>query len=148
MDRLTFSIEDIDKYLLDYADKYLKKVIINAKRHYYRRQSQKDKYGIVFFDLDSFSEELGYEDQGYESALCRYIEVNGIRIPVLDPDLADALLSLTEVQRLVLLKNVCLEVTMREIARELHISERMVRKYKHNAIEAIRRRMKKDDEEI
>ena len=137
MDRLPFSIEDIDKYLLDYADKYLKKVIINAKRHYYRRQSQKDKYGIVFFDLDSFSEELGYEDQGYESALCRYIEDNGIRIPVLDPDLADALLSLTEVQRLVLLKDVCLEVTMREIAHELHISERMVRKYKHSAIEAI-----------
>lgn len=144
MDKRLFFLADIDESLIHYTDRYLKRVIINAKYHYYRRQNQKEKYRIVLFDLDSFSEELGYEDSGYESVLCQYIEVNGIRIPVLDPDLADALLSLTEVQRLVLLKNICLDITMKEIACELQISERMVRKYKHNAIEAIKRRMRED----
>lgn len=145
MDKQLFFLADIDEHLIHYTDKYLKKVIINAKRHYYRNRNKKEKYGIVLLDLDSFSEELGYEDSGYESVLCQYIDVNGIRIPVFDPNLADALLALTEVQRLVLLKNVCLDIAMKEIARELQISERMVRKYKHTAIEAIKRRLKSDE---
>ena len=78
--------------------------------------------------------------------LRQYIEVDGVRIPVLDPDLADALLSLTEVQRLILLKNVCLGILLKDIASDLHISERMVRKHKHNAIEAVKRMMKHDTE--
>ncbi len=124
MDKRLFFLADIDERLIHYTDKYLKKVIINAKCHYYRRRNQKGKYGIVLFDLDSFSEELGYEDSGYESVLCQYIEVNSIRIPILNPDLADVLLSLTEVQRLALLKNVCLDITMREIARRTKTQER------------------------
>ena len=146
MDKQLFSITDIDDDLIQYADKYLKKVIIHAKHHYYRKQKQKEKYGIVLLDLDTFSEELGYEEKGYETTLCQYIDVKGIRIPILDQDLAEAILSLTELQRLVLLQNVCLNITLKDIAHDLKISERMARKHKHNAIESLGRRIEKDAE--
>ena len=41
------------------------------------------------------------------------------------------------------MEHVCLDVSLKDISRELNISERMVRKHKHNAIESIRRRMQK-----
>lgn len=146
MEKRLFSISDISEDLIHYADKYLKRVIINAKYHYYRKQKQKDKYGIVIVDLDLFIEDLGDEDRGYESVLCQYIEVKGVRIPVYNQELASALLSLTELQRRVLIQNVCLNTTLKDISRELNISERMARKHKHNAIEAIRRRMQNHEE--
>lgn len=68
------------------------------------------------------------------------------KIPVLNPELADALRSLTETQRLVLLKNVVLNVPMKQIALELGVSIGMVEKHKNNAIRAIKRRMSADEE--
>ena len=73
------------------------------------------------------------------------IDVQGIKIPVLNPELADALRSLTEKQRLVLLKNVVLNVSLKQIALELGISIGMAEKHKNNAIRAIKRRMSVDE---
>lgn len=78
--------------------------------------------------------------------LCQLIDVQGIKIPVLNPELADALRSLTETQRLVLLKNVVLNIPMKQIALELGVSIGMVEKHKNNAIRAIKRRMSADEE--
>lgn len=89
---------------------------------------------------------MGYEDSGFDEILCQYIEVNGIQIPVYNSDLAIALLELTEIQRSILIQNVVLEVTLKQIAYDLKISERMARKHKHNAIESIRRRMNRENE--
>ena len=136
-----FSISDINDDLIQYADMYLKKVIINAKRHYYREKRKIQKNGIVFVDLETFAENLGYEDAGFEAALCQYIEVKGIQIPVYNTDLAIALLELTAIQRSILIQNVVLDITLKQIAIDLKISERMVRKHKHNAIELIKRRI-------
>lgn len=72
--------------------------------------------------------------------------MQGIKIPVLNPELADALRSLTETQRLVLLKNVALKIPLKQIALELGVSIGMVEKHKKNAICAIKRRMSVDDE--
>lgn len=146
MDKQLFSVSDISDDLIQYTDMYMKKVIINAKRHYYREKSKIQKHGIVFVDLETFAENLGYEDIGFEKVLCQYIEVKGIQVPVHNPDLAIALLALTEIQRSVLIQNVVLDITLKQIAYDLKISERMVRKHKHNAIESIRRRMNRECE--
>ena len=74
------------------------------------------------------------------------IYVQGVKIPVLNPELADALRSLTETQRLVLLKNVVLKIPMKQIALELGVSIGMVEKHKNNAIRIIKRRMSVDEE--
>lgn len=63
-----------------------------------------------------------------------------------DPELAEALLSLSEIQRQILIENICWNIKLKEISLDLKISERMVRKHKRNAIEIIRRRMQNNDE--
>lgn len=141
-----FSPEDISEELLHYVDKYLKTVIKNTKRRYYRNRGRFRKYGIIFVELDKYAEDLHYDDPGFEQALCQLIDVQGIKIPVLNPELADALRSLTEPQRLVLLKNVVLKIPMKQIALELGISIGMVEKHKNNAIRAIKRRISIDEE--
>lgn len=140
MRKQRLSISDINEDLLQFADMYLKKVIINAKHHYYREKSLMKKHGIVFVDFETFAEEMGREEN-YESVLCHYIEIKGYCIPVYNSQLATALMELTEVQRSVLIQNVVLDVTLKQIACDLNISERMVRKHKHNAVESIRRKM-------
>lgn len=87
MEKRTYTLTDINEDLIHYVDRYLKKVIINAKRRYYRCRNKKEKYGIIFVDLDSFEEELGYEDNNYDAVICRYIEVKGRQIPVYEPKL-------------------------------------------------------------
>ena len=141
-----FSLEDISEELLDYVDKYLKTVISNAKRRYYRKTKRPRKYGIVFVELDKYAEDLNYDEPGFEQALCQLIDVQGVKIPILNPELADTLRSLTETQRLVLLKNVVLKIPMKQIALELGISIGMVEKHKNNAIRIIKRRMSVDEE--
>ena len=141
-----FSLEDISEELLDYVDKYLKTVISNATRRYYRKPKRPRKYGIVFVELDKYAEDLHYDDPGLEKALCQLIDVQGVKIPVLNPELADALRSLTETQRLVLLKNVVLKIPMKQIALELGVSIGMVEKHKNNTIRIIKRRMSVDEE--
>lgn len=94
--------------------------------------------------MDSFEEELGYEENSYD--ICQYIEVKGKHVPVYDPELAEALLSLSEIQRQILIENICWNIKLKEISLDLKISERMVRKHKRNAIEIIRRRMQNNDE--
>ena len=144
MEKRTYTLTDINEDLIRCVDRYLKKVIINAKRRYYRCRNKKEKYGIIFVDLDSFEEELGYEENSYD--ICQYIEVKGKHIPVYDPELAEALLSLSEIQRQILIENICWNIKLKEISVDLKISERMVRKHKRNAIESIRRRMQKNEE--
>ncbi len=124
----------------------MKTVISNAKRCYYRKAKRPCKYGIVFVELDKYAEDLHYDEPGFEQALCQLIDVQGVKIPVLNPELANALRSLTETQRLVLLKNVVLKIPMKQIALELGVSIGMVEKHKKNAIRAIKRRMSVDDE--
>lgn len=141
-----FLLEDISDELLHYVDKYLKTVISNTKRRYYRNKKRSLKYGIVFVELDKFVEDLHYDDPGIEQAHCQLIDVQGLKIPVLNSELADSLRNLTEKQRLVLLKNVVLKIPMKQIALELGVSIGMVEKHKKNAIRAIKRRMSVDEE--
>ena len=140
-----FLLEDISDELLHYVDKYLKTVINNTKHRHYRNKARSRKYGIVFVELDKYAEDLHYDDPGFEQALCQPIDVQGIKIPVLNPELADALRSLTERQRLVLLKNVVLNMPLKQIALELGVSIGMAEKHKNNAIRAIKRRMSTDE---
>ena len=123
-----------------YADAYLKKVLLNTKRKFFRRLRRPAKYGITFVRLDSYEEEP-FEEFGYEKALCQYIDVLGSRVPVYSPNLYDALMSLSERQRITLIGNVVLGIPMERIAQILGVYIRTVEKYKHNAILAIQKEM-------
>lgn len=59
MDKQLFSVSDISDDLIHYTDMYIKKVIINSKRHYYREKPKAQRHGIVFVDLETFAENWG-----------------------------------------------------------------------------------------
>ena len=44
MEKRTYTITDINEDLIHYIDRYLKKVIINAKRRYYRYKNKKEDF--------------------------------------------------------------------------------------------------------
>jgi len=46
MEKRTYTITDINEDLIHYIDRYLKKVIINAKRRYYRYKTKKRNTGL------------------------------------------------------------------------------------------------------
>lgn len=71
----------------------------------------------------------------------QYIEVKGVKIPVFNTKLSEALNELTETQRTILLQNVILKIPLNQIADELGISTRMTEKHKHNAIMFLKRRL-------
>ena len=132
---------DITIELRHYIDKYLKTVIINVKRRFYRKASYLKKYGIVFVELDKYTDNIRYDEPGFNQITCQFIKVDNYQIPVYNEDLAKALFSLTEMQRHILIKNVVLEIPLSSLSKELKISKRMIEKHKHNAIQAIKRRM-------
>lgn len=142
-----FTAEDIPEELLGYVDGYIKTVIKNTKKRFYKQKTRYKKYGLVFVELDKYAENLRYEDPGFERTLHQEIDVAGAKIAIFNPELADALRGLTEAQRVVLLKNAFLNVPIKQIASELGISCRMVEKHKHNAIQAIKRSMSINDKE-
>ena len=76
---------------------------------------------------------------GIEHLLCDYIEVRGVKIPVFNTRLAEALNELKEDQKTVLLQNVILKIPLNQIADDLGISTRMVEKPKHNALLFLKR---------
>ena len=141
MSKKYFAIDDITDDLIRYIDRYQRRVIINTKRKFYRKSSNPQSRGIVFIELEECTDSLWSIDPGIERLLCDYIEVKGVKIPVFNTKLSEALNELTETQRTILLQNVILKIPLNQIADELGISTRMTEKHKHNAIMFLKRRL-------
>lgn len=146
MSDLVFTKDDIADETIEYIDKYFKTVIINAKREYFRKEQRHQKFGISFVPLDESENNLTIQEMGYEHAICEFLEINGVQIPVYDPALAYSLKKLTHSQRSVLLQNVVLKIPLDTIAKNLGICPRMASKHKHNAIEVVKRSLKSYEE--
>ena len=139
-------LEDITDEQQTYADAYLRKVIVNTKNKSYHRQMKPRQYGITFVPLDPDDNNLVYEDPGFEKAMCQHIRVLEQDIPVYNTSLYWALLCLTDKQRVALLGNVVLRIPMGQIAHILGVYPRTAEKYKHNAIQRVRRYMDENTE--
>ena len=133
-----FSLEDLTLERRHYIDRYLKRVINNRVRDYYRYQKKASKYGLRFVTLDEIDTILSYE-QTFDR-VSGFVEAGGFRIPVYSPTLLSALNQLTYLQKEVLIGNVVLSIPLNKIAQRLGISLRMVKKHKQKAIQSIKRR--------
>lgn len=134
-------LEDLSFDQIDYCDSYIKKVITNAKKSYYRQKSKAKKYEIVFVDFKTYENEIPHGDDLYEKGFAAYINVNNVIITVHNPDLAEALSGLNEIQRMVVLRCVVLGEKAIDIAKELDVSAPMITKHKQKALEIIKKRM-------
>ena len=145
MDKCKFTLKDIEPQLIEDVDKYIKAIITNAVKRYYKKQNRLKKYQIVFYSYEDLSDEIGYEDN-FNDICAKYIEVDEYKIPVYSPALYDALLKLSDMQRTVVLRNIILKTPLIQIAKDFGISHRMVQRHKHNAIDKLRRSMKRYEE--
>ena len=139
--RIKFFINDLTSDHIDFCDNYIKKVITNSKITFYRMKAERKKFDVFVFSLEECSDEIPCNDDGFEELFTTYITVNDIPIPVHNVDLAEILLELPEVQREVVLRNMILFQTQKEIAADMGISFQMVSKYKKKALKTIKERM-------
>ncbi len=135
-------IEDITLEHIEFCDKYIKRTLINTRNSFYRPAMRFSKLNIVVFGLDVVEEELACEEDGYEEVSAARIEVNGIHIPVHNPDFADVLMEMPENLRTVILRHEILNHKLKDIAKDLGVSAAMAGKYRDNALEFIKERMK------
>lgn len=142
--KVIYKLEDITDSMIQYSDKYVKRVIINTKNDYFRRSGKAKRYGISFESLEN-NVYLAESDDINEEIPCCYFRAKGVDIPVFNPQLASAIAHLTETQRTVLLQNIVLGIPMQIIANDLKLNKRTVEKHKHNAIEIIKIRMAKHE---
>lgn len=110
MKRRKYQIDDISEDMLHYADKYLKRVIINTKIKFFNRENKANHYGVSFEPLEDFEDKLSYTEEGFDKIATCFFDIKGIQIPVYNPALAYALSSLTETQRTVILQNIVLDI--------------------------------------
>ena len=75
MDKCKFTLKDIEPQLIEDVDKYIKAIIANAVKRYYKKQNRLKKYQIVFYSYEDLSDEIGYEDN-FNDICAKYIEVD------------------------------------------------------------------------
>lgn len=140
MKKQGFVLDNINEDLLHTADKYIKKVIINTRNTYLRKKLKLKNSGIIFLSVETL-DEIPSEENNFIDKYCCYIKECDVSIPVENPQLAEALLSLTEKQRSVLLRHVVLKIPISKIALSMGISQRMAELHKQRALKNIKERM-------
>ena len=134
-----FSLADFHIEVAETADRYIKAVLINAKKRYFRVLRKLERNGILIFDLEKYESDLAYEEDGYSNVDNEIFIVGKELFTMEKSELTEALFMLTPTQRDILLRAVLLRQSQEEIASVYSITTRMVRKHKHVALEKLRR---------
>ena len=140
-----FSLSDIHEDVLHTSDKYMKKVLINAKRRFFREFQKSDPMGHPHYELERCQAVLSYEEIGFLLADSEAFDIGGERIRLERSELTDALLTLSKQQLDIILQLVFLETPQEQLAAEFGISDRMVRKHRDNAFAKLRRYLTNED---
>lgn len=136
-----FIISDIRIEVVDTADRYMKAVLINKKKRYFRVLRKHERNGITFYELEKLESNLASEENGYNKIDSECFTVGKDSISLEKSELTEALHTLSPIQLDILLKTVLLEQSQESLAYEYGISKRMVRKHKQNALEKLKRRL-------
>ena len=134
-----FSLADIHIEVAETADRYIKAVLINAKKRYFRVLRKLERNGILIFDLEKYASNMFCEEDGYSKVDNEIFIVGQELFTMEKSELTEALFMLTPTQRDILLRAVLLRQSQEEIASVYGITTRMVRKHKHIALEKLRR---------
>lgn len=121
---------------LEYIDRYIKRTITNVKHSYFHNLYNDKTARDVSIEEVSNNKDYAITIGDPPSEI--YV-IHESRIPICDPNLSEALNSLTERQRTVLLQNIVLQIPIKEIAGELGISVRVTVQHKQRAISAMKR---------
>ena len=110
-----FTLSDIRIEVIETADKYIKTVLINTKKRYFRVLRKMERNGITVFELEKYETNLAVEESGFAKIDNECFVIGGETIAMEKSELTEALRSLTPIQLDILLKSVILEKTQEEI---------------------------------
>lgn len=146
MTDIYFSLSDIHEDVLHTSDKYMKKVLINAKHRFFRNSQEGDPSGHPHYELEQCQAVLFYEESGFLLADSEVFDIGGERIRLERSELTEALLTLSKQQLDIILQLVLLKTPQEQLAAEFGISDRMIRKHRDNAFAKLRRYLTNEGE--
>ena len=116
-----FIISDIRIEVVDTADRYMKAVLINKKKRYFRVLRKHERNGITFYELEKLESNLASEENGYNKIDSECFTVGKDSISLEKSELTEALHTLSPIQLDILLKTVLLEQSQESLAYEYGI---------------------------
>lgn len=141
MGEMKFDIKEINKAVVMYVDKYLKRMMSNVKFSFLDKYNDKDRplYNCIYLNDNEIL--FSYNEQGIEKVLSDTYIFENTEITVKDDIISDCLNELSERERKLILRNIVLKTPLKEIALDMGLSERMIKYYKKKALEKIKRRI-------
>lgn len=133
-----FSKDTIDNNIIKRFDMYLKQTCINTLKNQCKAEKRKEALCMPIYEFET---SLEYIEEGFERAEADEIEVIGYRIKISNYKLFSVISVIPEKLKAALILNVVADISLKEIAKMLGVSERTVKNYKSSAIEKIRRYM-------
>ncbi len=133
-----YNADQIDERILKYVNAYIKQVVNNSQKNYFRTTLRHTRYAITF---EEYNDNINYSENecvNFEIPI-RYFDFNEIRIGVESKELYNALTILTPKQQEVLLKNVVLDIPMKDVAAQMGITLSKAYKHKRNAVKILQR---------
>ena len=139
-----YNINQIDERMLKYANAYIKQVVNNAQKNYFRNCLKHTRYNISF---EEYNDNINYNaDEHYEiNVPLRFFDFGTIRIYIESKTLYEELIKLTDKQLEVILKNIVLDIPMQDISMQMGISLGKAYKHKRNALKILQRRLSNNE---
>ena len=138
---IIYKIVQIDKCMLNYANAYIKQVVNNSQKNYFRSKLRHTKFN---FSFEEYNDNINYfenENQEIDVTL-QFVEFDMFRISIESDKLYEAINKLSDKQLEVIIKNIILDIPMQDVAAQMKISLGKAYKQKRNAINILRRRLK------
>lgn len=136
-----FTLSDITADMREHTDQYIKRVLINKKKRYFRRLKKLRKNGITILELEKYETNLIYEQPQFNNVEVTCFIIGEHNVEITKSELADAMRSLTELQLQILIRLEVLNASPEELSNEYGISKRMIRKHRQIALEKLRKKM-------
>lgn len=142
-----YKIEQIDERMLKYANAYIKQVVNNSQKNYFRSTLKHAKFNISFEEYNDNFNYFANEIQEISVPL-KLLKIGMVSVSIESNKLYDVLIQLTDKQQEVLIKNIVLDISMQDVAKQMKISLGKAYKHRRNAINILRRRLSNGDFKI
>ena len=145
MREIKFELGEITDDVIIYVDKYIKLLMSNVKYSFLEKYNAEQKLICNYIQIKENDIRFSYQDAGIEKILSDIYVVESTEIIIKNSRMAECLNNLTYREREVILRNVVLKTTLKKIAFDIGVSERMVKYYKKSALNKMRKELENNE---
>lgn len=137
-----YTLQDVDEHMLNYVNAYIKQVISNAQKHYFRTSLKHTRFDVSF---EPYSDDICYSEDNNIQNDCRLLTVDNIAMFHIESEpLYRELIKLTAKQKEVILKSIVLDIPMEIVAAQMGISVGKAYKHRRNALAKMKEGLNRD----